>query len=256
VLDAKTSDASLPEGVRLYAIGDVHGRLDLLRTLIEAIEARERAAQPARLKLVFLGDYIDRGPDSAGVIAFLIDGLPERFEPVFLKGNHEEMLLDIFTAPDGFDIWAYNGGLATARSYGVDFDPYDFSPDNANAVARQLERAMPEAHMTFLRQLNVSKEIGDYFFVHAGVRPGVPLDQQNERDCLFIRGEFLDHRASFGKVIVHGHTPVEAPEILPNRIGIDTGAFFTGRLTALCLESGSMTLLTTETDGRVGTQPV
>ena len=132
-------------------------------------------------------------------------------------------------------------GLATAQSYGVSFDP-ETDPRN---IIRQLDAALPHMHRHFLENLPIGLEIGDYLFVHAGVRPGVPLECQSEIDCLFIRDEFLHYQGSFGKVIIHGHTPAAEPEVLPNRIGIDTGAVFTGRLTALCLEGEKRQFFTT-----------
>ncbi|MGB0086808.1 MAG: metallophosphoesterase family protein [Rhodomicrobiaceae bacterium] len=238
---------AVPLGMRVYAIGDIHGRLDLLDQLLEMITADAAAAEPGgRAILIFLGDYIDRGPDSRGVIERLLTGLPDAFEPIFLRGNHEEMLLRTLESSRNFELWAINGGLATARSYGIDIgnriSAYEIDPSE---VTRQLKKAMPESHYEFLRQLPIAVELGDYLFVHAGVRPGLALDAQAFDDCLFIRDEFLDYRGDFGKIIVHGHTPMRAPDLQSNRIGIDTGAFFTGRLTALCLEGTSRRFLIT-----------
>lgn len=235
--------SSIPDGLRLYAIGDIHGRLDLLRSLMQMIEAHEAMLPPANTLLVFLGDYIDRGPDSRGVVDFLINRIPEKFETCFLRGNHEDMLTGVFESTNIFDVWTLNGGLATARSYGIEFDPHGASANDIKFIVKHLDVALPQAHRNFFNELHVSLEIGDYFFVHAGVRPGVPLDRQDESDCMFIRGDFLNYRGDFGKIIVHGHTPVEEPQILPNRIALDTGAFFSGRLTALCLEGSERSFL-------------
>jgi serine/threonine protein phosphatase 1 len=237
--------ASVPHGVRVYAIGDIHGRLDLLEALLARIAAHEHEAPPACPVLIFVGDYIDRGPDSRGVIEVLVNGLPDRFERVFLRGNHEDMMLRIFKQPDQFDLWATNGGLATARSYGIAFTPHPFSATDVKFITSRLDVAIPMPHRKFLEGLRINVTLGDYFFVHAGVRPGIPLAQQKESDCLFIRDEFLSYRGSFGKVIVHGHTPKSEPENLPNRINVDTGAFFTDQLTALCLEGSSRKFFTT-----------
>ncbi len=228
--------SSIPDGLRLYAIGDIHGRLDLLRSLMQMIEAHEATLPRADTLLVFLGDYIDRGPDSRGVVDFLINRIPGKFETCFLRGNHEDMMMGVFESANIFDVWALNGGMATARSYGIEFDPHGASANDIQFMIRHLDVALPQAHRKFFDGLQVSREIGDYFFVHAGVRPGVPLHRQDESDCMFIRGDFLNHRGDFGKIIVHGHTPVEEPQMLPNRIALDTGAFFSGRLTTLCLE--------------------
>ncbi len=238
--------ASIPPGVRVYAIGDIHGRLDLLTQLLAMIGEAEQARPAERALMVFLGDYVDRGPDSRGVIELLMTGLPPRFETFFLRGNHEEMMLRALASPDHFDIWAANGGLATARSYGVEADPgAPIRHQDAARIRRELVEAVPEAHRDFMRALPVRLEAGGYLFVHAGVRPGVPMDAQNDWDCMTIRREFLDYRGDFGRIVVHGHTPGEEPDVQSNRIGIDTGAFFTDRLTALCLEERSRAFFST-----------
>ncbi len=243
---ALTADsARIPPGLRIYAIGDIHGRIDLLDALLEMILANERSQPAKRPVLIFLGDYIDRGPDSCGVVDRLIEDIPPAFTSIFLRGNHEEMMVRCFRTPDYFDTWADNGGLATAQSYGVEVDADERRSVDAKSVLDKLERNLPQAHRAFYSGLRISVTLGDYLFVHAGIRPGVPLDRQAERDCLFIRDEFLDFQGSFGKIVVHGHTPVQTPEIRRNRIAIDTGGFFTGRLTALCLEENNRKFLTT-----------
>jgi serine/threonine protein phosphatase 1 len=243
---------SIPDGIRLYAVGDIHGRLDLLTQLLAMIGEMESISPADRAILVFLGDYIDRGPNSRGVIELLRIGLPERFEPVFLRGNHEEMMLQTLQSPEYFDFWALNGGIATARSYGLDIAQDTPIRDlDSVAICRELADAVPQSHKDFVQALPIKAEAGDYLFVHAGVRPGVPIEAQTDRDCLLIRNEFLTHQGDFGKVIVHGHTPVPEPESLHNRIGIDTGAFHTGRLTAVCLEERSRRFISTGSGGSV-----
>lgn len=219
--------------MRLYAVGDIHGCLPQLEQLLELI-ARDSHGARGRNHVVFVGDYIDRGPDSKGVIDRLL--APMRgFTTTWLLGNHDQTLLDFLGDPSLYREWKNFGAAETLVSYGV--SPPRFDDDAAFAVARdQLRQCMPDEHIAFLRRLEEWAVFGDYFFVHAGIRPGIPLDQQDKQDLMWIRGEFLDSQSDFGKVIVHGHTPVDQPESKPNRIGIDTGAYATGRLTAVVLE--------------------
>ncbi len=201
--------ASVPPGERVYAVGDIHGRLDLLDHLLDMIVADEAARPRANTSVIFLGDYIDRGAHSREVIERLLQGVTGGLTAHFLRGNHEAIMLRCLEGPALFGNWAANGGLATLRSYGVDAS---FAAD-AQTVLSELRRVLPEPHLAFLRGLKTTMEVGDYFFVHAGVRPGVPLTDQAEEDCLFIREKFLKHRGSFGKIVVHGHTPVSEPEV-------------------------------------------
>jgi len=231
---------TLPEGQLLYAVGDIHGRLDLLDALLELIEAdAARAAQAERRTLVFLGDYVDRGLDSRGVVERLIGGLPQDFEAHFLKGNHEAILLNFLDDAWSLENWRKNGGDATMLSYGVDTERLARIGAPSDAWRQAFAAALPEAHLRFFKSLQLSVSFGDYLFVHAGVKPGVPLAAQTEADLIWIRGPFLNHAEPFGKVVVHGHTPGDQPAIRSNRVGIDTGAVFTGRLTALRLQDGS-----------------
>jgi serine/threonine protein phosphatase 1 len=237
---------ALPKGQLLYAVGDIHGRLDLLRDLLQLIEddahARSRAS---RRILVFLGDYIDRGPDSSGVVADLIARTFPGFETHFLKGNHEAILLNFLGDPLHLNHWLANGGQATMDSYGVDTQALAEARARSETWREAFAAALPEAHLRFFGALQLSVTIGDYLFVHAGVRPGVPLAAQSEDDLVWIRSPFLDHAGSFGKIVVHGHTPGLLPVIRPNRIGIDTGAVFSDRLTALRLEDRARAFLHT-----------
>lgn len=236
---------TLPEGQLLYAVGDIHGRSDLLDDLLAKIEADAAASGSGRRTLVFLGDYVDRGPDSRGVVEMLISGQPQGFDAYFLKGNHEAMLFDFLRGSSHLDLWLANGGDATLRSYGVDVDGLHRERAAAETWREAFAAALPYSHRRFLEDLNLMVSFGDYLFVHAGVKPGVPLDAQDTGDLVWIRGEFLHSKESFGKMVVHGHTPVQAAEVYDNRIDIDTGAVFSGRLTALRLEGRTRRFLRT-----------
>jgi serine/threonine protein phosphatase 1 len=236
---------SVPSGELLYAIGDIHGSADLLIELLRRIEQDAARDDADRKRLVFLGDYIDRGPESRRVLDILIAQRPASFEVSFLKGNHEKLLLDFLADAGSLSAWRRNGGDATMLSYGVDVAGLERSgaaPDNWRAA---FQDALPQSHRAFFEVLELQASVGDYLFVHAGVLPGVPLDAQHEDDLLWIRYEFLNYPGEFGKVVVHGHTPCTLPEARANRIGIDTGAVFTARLTALKLKGGSQSFLHT-----------
>lgn len=233
-----------PPGSRAYAIGDVHGRLDLLDALLEKIEADAAARSEARTFIVFLGDLVDRGPDSRGVVERLSTYRPEFAKPVFLAGNHEEFFLDVLDGDvDGVGNWLTYGGRETAASYGISEGwLLNASPQ---AIVSELYRRVPEAHREFVRGFGDSFRFGDYLFVHAGIRPGVALEDQSRRDMRWIREAFLDDRSDHGVVVVHGHTIVDQVEERHNRIGIDTGAYGSGVLTALAIEGTERWMLAT-----------
>jgi serine/threonine protein phosphatase 1 len=237
--------ATVPRGEIVYAIGDIHGRSDLLAELLSLIEQDAAASDTTTKTLVFLGDYVDRGPDSRGVIDLLTTGLPSSFKTHFLKGNHEEFLLDFLADPSSLDGWLRNGGEETLRSYDVDVDGLEACRAPPMAWQAALQDVLPKAHRRFLETLELKRVVGDYVFVHAGLRPGVPLEDQEPDDLLWIRHLFLDCQEPFEKVVVHGHTPDRAPVVRTNRIGIDTGAVFSGCLTALRLENGTRAFLST-----------
>ena len=235
--------ASLPADTRVYAVGDIHGRLDLLDTLHDLIVQDSASAPSARL-IVYVGDYIDRGPDSKGVIDRLLAPTLDGFQTRHLRGNHDQSLLDFLDDPTHYRQWKDYGARDTLRSYGV--APPRFDNEEALGVARdELAEALPSSHREFLEGLKLSLEIGDYFFVHAGVRPGLPLAKQSPDDLMWIREDFLTSKSDFGKVVVHGHTPTHEPQRRPNRIGIDTGAYATGRLTCAVLEGAQCSFLHT-----------
>lgn len=236
--------AQLPEGLRVYAIGDIHGCAHLLDDLHGQIERDLRARPPADVRIVYLGDYIDRGPDSAGVLERLAQPPPAGIGRVLLKGNHEDMLGNFLADPKLGSAWRQLGGLETLLSYQVDVNEI-LGRIGFGGLAAELERRMPPSHLQVLSNLQTSVTFGDYFFCHAGVRPGVLLDRQNPHDLMWIRHEFLHSSHDFGKTVVHGHSPVERPEVRPNRIDIDTGAYATGHLTALVLEGADRRFLST-----------
>jgi diadenosine tetraphosphatase ApaH/serine/threonine PP2A family protein phosphatase len=233
----------VPEGVVVYAVGDIHGRLDLLSALLAKIAADAATTVAPRRVLVFLGDYVDRGNDSRGVLDRLSAGIAG-FESVCLKGNHEEVLLDFLVDPSLWEEWRRFGGLETLASYGVSHALL-FEPLIAPAAIRDAFLArLPERHLRFLKDLRLSYQCGDYYFVHAGARPGVALEDQVPADQLWIREEFLGAGDAFGgRVVVHGHTPKPQPEKWAFRIGIDTGAYLTGHLTAVRLEGADARFL-------------
>jgi serine/threonine protein phosphatase 1 len=231
---AVSTTRRVPNGTLVYCVGDIHGRDDLLQEMSECVEADVEAHSFNQAVTIFLGDYVDRGLGSMRVIERLVNGeWPTSM--IALAGNHEDLLLDFLEDASVLRGWRSLGGLETLHSYGVDVglvrQGRDFGVVQAAFVAR-----FPERHRGFLDRLKVSTTIGDYFFCHAGVRPGVPLDHQSRDDLLNIRDPFLLSKAEHGKLVVHGHTPSVAPETRPNRIGIDTAAYATGRLTCLVLE--------------------
>jgi serine/threonine protein phosphatase 1 len=225
--------ASVPPGKRIYAIGDIHGRLDLLDQLLAMIDEDDATRGSAATELIFLGDLVDRGPDSRGVVERLM-ALGERRPARFLMGNHEEVFLRALTG----DLKALRfliriGGRETLFSYGIAEDDYRNLDYDELMVA--VRAAVPESHIAFLGAFERWIEEGDYLFVHAGLRPGVALEDQETADLRWIRDDFLRHPESFGKIVVHGHSITDDIDERPNRIGIDTGAFASGKLTAIGL---------------------
>ena len=231
-------------GCRAYAVGDVHGRLDLLDDLLERI-ARDMAGRPSkRTFIIFLGDLVDRGPESEGVVERLRTYRPAGATPVFLGGNHEEVLLRILAGERKIlDKWLKFGGAECARSYGVNPEALG-RMDEASAIA-MLQRQIPHAHRAFLESFADTFRFGDYLFVHAGIRPGIGIEEQTQVDLRWIREPFLSDGKEHGCMVVHGHTIVPEVEERRNRIGIDTGAYQTGILTALGIEDGTRWLLAT-----------
>jgi serine/threonine protein phosphatase 1 len=233
----------LPDGMRIYAIGDVHGRADLLKDVLSAIDVDLAVSPPAQALHVFLGDYIDRGPASREVIDLVI-ARGRTHQTVALRGNHENFPAQFLRDPSMFEEWRTLGGLQTLMSYGLE-PSRNADEGETSKLASRFAAALPESHARFFSELKPSFSCGDFFFVHAGVKPGVPLDRQREEDLLWIREDFLLHEEDFGKMVVHGHTPVRDPDFRDNRINIDTGAYATGKLTCLVIEQGELALLDT-----------
>lgn len=237
----------VPRGERVYAIGDVHGRDDLFRDLLAKIEADNAARGPAKTTLILLGDLVDRGPDSAGVVE-RARNLGNPFDQVrLLIGNHEECFLAALTGNlKRVRYFVRIGGDATIKSYWRDDAAY--SSASFEELAERLPGLVPQSHMDFLERGDDLIQIGDYVFVHAGVRPGVSLDRQKPSDLRWIREEFLDSEEDYGGTIVYGHTISDEVDEAPGRIGIDTGAYLTGRLTAVALEGQERWFLDTATE--------
>ena len=236
-------DAALEPGRRVYCIGDVHGRVDLLRELHGLIAEDARSFEGHRA-IIYLGDLIDRGMNSCEVVDLLLDDPLAGFEAVYLKGNHEQTLLDFLEYPEQAEGWLAWGGRETVASYGVALPP-GLRRADPQAIRDDLVALIPERHVEFFRGMAVYHEVDDYLFVHAGIRPGVPLHEQSDTDLMWIRGEFLESEEDHGRVVVHGHSITEQVEMRPNRIGIDTGAYCSGVLTCLVLEGQERRLMQT-----------
>ena len=236
---------AIPHGRRVYAVGDIHGRLDLFAELAAAIEEDDRARNPVETTIILLGDLVDRGPDSAGVVDFAREWRRHRRVRVLL-GNHEEMLLG---ALDDIEVLRHllrHGGRETLLSFGIAADTYDAA--SYEEVQALMRRHIGQEIIAFLRGCEDMIRIGDYAFVHAGIMPGRPLDEQTPQSLRWIREPFLGSADDHGAVIIHGHTISDEVVVAPNRIGIDTGAFQSGRLTALALEGTRRWLIATDDD--------
>ena len=231
-------------GSRAYAIGDVHGRLDLLDQLLDRIRIDCARRAPRKTYLVFLGDLIDRGPDSRGVIdRLLADPLPA-MKPVYLMGNHEEAMLAVLEGRKGvLWNWLKFGGAECIESYGL--DPVALAQRREDEALTLIQNAVPKEHNLFLMSFADTFSFGDYLFVHAGIRPGLPLDRQSPKDLRWIREPFLTDPGDHGQIVVHGHTIVESVEEFGSRIGIDTGAYRSGILSAIAIEDEQRWYLST-----------
>ena len=236
--------ACVPPGCRVYAIGDIHGRADLLADLHRRIAEDAGASQAVKRIAVYLGDYVDRGHSSFEVIDMLLNEPLKGFESVHLKGNHEAMMLEFIDGTPNPN-WLVNGGDATLQSYGIEMAWAIADAYGLERIRDLLQDSVPSTHLAFLRSLQLHMIVGDYLFVHAGIRPGLPLDKQRAADFIWIRDRFLASHDDFGMRVVHGHSITAKPEVRANRIGIDTGAFFSNRLTCAILEDRDVRFLNT-----------
>lgn len=232
----KTAFKGLESDRRIYCVGDIHGRLDLAQAVCQRIQ-QHLQAYSGRSTVVFLGDYVDRGPHSKQLIDFFLTRPFADLETIYLIGNHEQTLLQFIYGSDVGNAleWFRFGGLATLQSYGVSLKGIPTAKD-VGALRQAFAEKCPDAHRIFYQSLQLSYVAGDYFFVHAGVRPRLALEKQTEADLLWIRDEFINSEYDHGKIIVHGHTVTEEPVFKPNRIGLDTGAYSSGKLSCVCFE--------------------
>lgn len=236
---------SIPEGQRVYAIGDIHGRLDLFAAIAQAIEQDDEARGPAETTVILLGDLVDRGPESAAVVEGARTWTNHR-RVRLIGGNHEEMFLTSFHDEDALRNFLKIGGRETILSYPIERDV--FQSADLSELQRLMRERIPQADLDYLANSENSILIGDYLFVHAGIRPDQPIGEQHGRDLRWIREPFLSYPGNFGCIVVHGHSIEDEVQIRPNRIGIDTGAFVSGRLTALGLEGAQRWLIETAVD--------
>ena len=244
---AELPSAAIPDGRAIYAIGDIHGRLDLVTELLTKIaDDAKRHPKDCKRRLIFLGDYIDRGMQSRGVVETLLSKPWSGFDSTFLVGNHEEAMLDFLRCRSDGSAWLSYGGVETLLSYGVAVPSLPLDGPAIRELREALRQAIPVAHVDFLSNCVLSHTEGDYVFVHAGVRPGRTVEQQTRSDLLWIREDFLRARLPLpGKVVVHGHTICAVPQDLGYRIDIDTGAFASGRLTCLVIRGRTRRFLNT-----------
>lgn len=234
-----------PPNSRIYCVGDIHGRDDLLQQLHEQI-LEDASSYVGAKTIIYLGDYIDRGEHSREVIERLLTETLSGFDSIFLRGNHEQSLLDfLITAEIGLG-WFRYGGLQTLVSYGVAYSKIPTSRNDLQVLQQTLKERIPESHIDFLEKTRLSHQSGNYYFVHAGINPRVPLERQCAEDQLWIREAFIEHTKPYEKIIVHGHTISDEPDFRSNRIGLDTGAYMSGKLSCLVLENDTQHVIQTQ----------
>ncbi len=239
----------IPENQRVYAVGDIHGRADLVERIHEIIISDAAEHSHKKNFIVYLGDYLDRGPYARETIDLLISSQPPGFERVYLMGNHEQILLNFLDEPSILSMWLGVGGGSTLMSYGLKPPGSGFSEQKAHEVRDELREKIPAEHIGFIKNLRQSFPAGDYLFVHAGIRPAVPIEDQTPDDIYWIRDEFLNSDADHGKMVIHGHTISEDIQHLSNRIAIDTGAYASGVLSCVVLEENRIKFLSTAGPG-------
>lgn len=233
-----------PAGSVVYAVGDIHGRLDLLQKIQDEILADAARSKAARKVVIYLGDYVDRGKESKGVIEHLINYPLYGFESIFLKGNHEHAMQNFLDDPKLSEIWLFWGGEATLYSYGVDIRDEKGRRPDVDRMGQDFANKFPEKHREFLKKLRMKHIEGDYIFVHAGLRPGISIENQTEEDMMMIREEFIFSKDLFEKTVIFGHTIFSEPFVKRGRIGIDTGSYASGNLTCVALEGEDVRFIT------------
>ncbi len=228
-----------PQAITTYVVGDVHGCFTELKSLLSKIEADTIHENNRGKRVVFVGDLIDRGPDSFKVVDYLSKYKPENIETIYLMGNHEEIFLKVLAGKESvLGSWLEYGGRSTARSYGVNnLGEFHINPES---LMRRIQARVPESHIGFIKSFRIYYQFENYLCVHAGIKPKVPLEKQNPKDMMWIRDKFLNYKKPHSHIVVHGHTIVEEPEILSNRVAVDTGAYAGGKLTAARIENGDV----------------